>query len=829
MEVLPAALQPLAAYRQFIVYKVVPRTDGFGKTDKLPIDHRTSRVMVRGLDWQNDPDCWTDADSAIQIAARLGPDHGIGFLFTADDPFVFIDIDGCYEPSTGWSEIANTLVSRLAGAAVEVSNSGVGLHIIGRYTSIPPHGCKDAALGLELYHERRFAALTGLNAVGDANTDLTAVLPQLVNDYFSGSQSSANAPYRPELWTTEPLPEYTGLVDDDELIRKARSVQNANHIFGHGASFEALWTADTETLSRAYPDNYGDRPYDPSSADAALAAHLAFWTGCDCERINRLMWQSALTRDKWHPENHHTYLSRTIINAVSRCTSVYSSTKEAPPPATDPPTLRPVESAPAPDPTDNELLVEIQFAEGFQYLSAHQQVDHFAGCVYVQKAHKVFTPSGDLLKPDQFKATYGGHVFALDASNDKTTRNAWEAFVESQVVRYPIAKDEAFRPELKPGALVEEEGRILVNTYVPPKIDRYPGNIDRFLDHLTKVLPDERDQLILLSFMAACVQFKGVKFQWCPLIQGMEGNGKTLFSRCVAYALGWQYTHLPLANEISEKFNEWLFRKLFIGVEDIYVPEHKKEVIEILKPMVTNDRYAKRAMQQSQVMGDNRANFILNSNHKNAIRKTRNDRRFAVFFSAQQELADLTRDGMTGDYFPDLYDWLKGVSAYKSQPSGYAQVAYFLETYPIPDEFNPSTDCQRAPDTSTTEQVIRQGLGSVEQEILEAIDEGRRGFAGGWVSSMALDKLLEERRLARVIPQNQRRDIMRSLGYDYHPALSDGRVNNAIALDGGKPRLYIQDGHPDREIDSPSMVAQIYQQTQLDGGQTLARSVFGKA
>jgi len=815
MLILPSALQPLAAYHQFIVYKIIPRENG--KTDKIPVDYRTGQVMERGVDWQNNPEYWTDPDNAIQTANRLGVNYGIGFLFTAGDPFVFIDIDKCYDQVNGWSPIANELCQRLNGAAIEVSQSGTGLHIIGTYSNISSHGCKNTKLGLELYHERRFVALTGFNAIGNAATDLTTALPGLITNYFSGIDTATNAPYQPELWTTEPLPEYTGPEDDAELIAMACSKQNAGHVFGSKANFNALWTADEKILSRAYPDNYGKgRIYDPSGADAALAAHLAFWTGCNCERINRLMWQSSLVRDKWLPEKHQTYLSRTIINAVSRCTSVYSYKKK--------PTLS--ESISASE--NNDLLFEIQFAEGFQYLSAHQQADYFKGCVYVQKLHKVFTPSGDLLKPEQFKATYGGHVFALDASNDKTTRNAWEAFIESQVIRYPMAKDETFRPELTPGALVEEEGRILVNTYVPPKIDRHPGDVTKFLNHLSKILPDERDRSILLAFMAACVQYKGVKFQWAPLIQGVEGNGKTLFSRCVAYALGWQYTHLPLANEISEKFNEWLFRKLFIGVEDVYVPEHKREIIEILKPMITNDRHAMRAMQQSQVMGDNRANFILNSNHKNGIKKTRNDRRFCVFFSAQQEKTHLSRDGMTGDYFPDLYNWLKGEGVYRGQPSGYSQIAYFLESYAIPDEFNPSTVCQVAPDTSTTEQAISQSLGSAEQEILEAIEENRRGFAGGWISSIALDRLLDDRKISRMIPRNKRREVMQSLGYDYHPALNDGRVNNPIALDGGKPRLYIRNGHPDSTIDSPTTVAQVYQQTQLDGGQTLARAVFGK-
>jgi hypothetical protein len=73
------------------------------------------------------------------------------------------------------------------------------------------------------------------------------------------------------------------------------------------------------------------------------------------------------------------------------------------------------------------------------------------------------------------------------------------------------------------------------------------GDVSLFLAHMKKILPIPRDRSILLAYMAAVVQHQGVKFQWAPLIQGVEGNGKTLFSRCVAEAVGVRYS-LPCAH-----------------------------------------------------------------------------------------------------------------------------------------------------------------------------------------------------------------------------------------------------------------------------------------
>ncbi len=785
MRQLPEALQAFAAYEQFILYKIVPDGD---KARKLPVDHRTLQTFIKDCGWQQDPAAWTTADNAIQLAAMCGADHGVGFFFTVNDPFFFVDLDKCLQPDdSGWSPVAIDIMGRLPGAAVEVSHSGRGLHIFGTGNT-PEHSCKNIPLGLELYTESRFVALTGTNIVGSAATDCTSILPALVAGYFPPKVATKS-----QEWTSTPAEGSTPPETDEELINRGLASGSAESVFAGKASFKSLWNCDVDVLAATYPDGSGTRAYDESTADMALVQHLCFWTGNNCERVLKLMWLSGLVRDKW--TSHAQYLHMTITRAASMQNSFYTvgKKKEERPRIDVAPTVRTLDG-----PTRRE---------GFQFLGIDGQVELFNGCIYIQDIHRVFTPDGGFLKAEQFNATYGGYVFQVeDNASGKTTKKAWEAFTESQGVQYPLAHSSCFRPSLDVGALIQDEGRVMVNTYIPVITQRQQGDAGPFLDHLQRVLPVPGDRAILLAYMAACVQYKGVKFQWAPLIQGAEGNGKTLFTLCVAAALGDRYTHLPPANEIAEKFNEWLFNKLFIGVEDVYVPDHKQEIIEVIKPMITNKRLAMRAMQQSQVMGDNCANFILNSNHRDAIRKTRNDRRFCVFYTAQQCAEDIIKDGMNGDYFPSLYRWLDG--------GGYAIVTDYLYTYTIPDQLNPAGACHRAPETSSTNEAIQASMGGVEQEILEAIDEGRPGFAGGWVSSMAIERLLQAQRLARAIPHNKRRELMKSLGYDYHPALNNGRVNNLVAFDGGKPRLFIRDGHISANLISAAEVARAYQEAQ---------------
>ncbi|HQT27148.1 MAG TPA: hypothetical protein PLK99_11245, partial [Burkholderiales bacterium] len=79
--------------------------------------------------------------------------------------YFFVDIDDCLVDGK-WSPLALSILAMFPGAYMEVSRSGTGLHIIGTARTIPAHLCKNAALHIELYTDKRFCALTGTHAQG---------------------------------------------------------------------------------------------------------------------------------------------------------------------------------------------------------------------------------------------------------------------------------------------------------------------------------------------------------------------------------------------------------------------------------------------------------------------------------------------------------------------------------------------------------------------------------------------------------------------------------------------------------------------------------------
>lgn len=778
MQNLPPALAPLAAYRQFLCYALVPSARIPGKMDKLPVSPHTGQVCTA-----HDPQHWTTAEHACAVASHWGQGYGVAFSFQETDPFFFIDIDNAYD-GANWSPVAQRLAAMFPGAAMELSQSGKGMHIIGTGRA-PQHGKKNSALGLEFYTELRFVALTGVGAMGDASTDHTAALHAVTNEYFAPGAAGADGDFS---LSDKPVPEWRGPTDDDDLIRRALMSKSAASVFGGRASFADLWEANVEALARAYPDANG-RPYDASLADAALIAHLAFWTGKHGERIKALMRRSALVREKWDRAGDD-YLARSIAEVIARGGDVLQD-KPMEPAA--------VAQATATAPVQTDVT-------GHTYLSPDAQRTLFAGCVYVQDQHRALVPGGVLLKPDQFRVAFGGYVFMMDNVNERTTRNAWEAFTESQVLRAPRADTICFKPDQPPGAIINDAGIARVNTYWPANVARAPGDITPFLTHLAKVLPNQRDQVILLSYMAAVVQHKGLKFPWCPVLQGAEGNGKTFFSACVAEAVGQHFTHWPLADDIASPFNGWISNKLFIALEELKGQDHSADdVVNRLMVLITGGfgvQIQKKGVDQFSMQIC--ANFIATTNHKTAVRKTPDTaRRFGLFYTAQQSYADIVRDGMDGDYFPRLYSWARG--------GGFAAITEFLHTYQIPPEFNPAGGMHRAPHTSTTDLAMQESRGNVEQQIAEAIAQDTPGFCGGWVSSIMLDRLVTETlKMGTRLSLSKRRDLLQGMGYILHPGLPEGRVNNPVQPDGRKPQLYILRDHPDRYITGPAEIAKAY-------------------
>ncbi len=146
---------------QWVLWKMVP--DGAdGKSRKLPINPRTNKAAS-----STDPQTWTAFDYAI---SNRNGHAGVGYVFTAEDPFCGIDFDGC---RTSNGTIAPWALGWLAmlDSYSEVSPSGTGVKVWVRGRWPLENGKKikiteeklvpDKEPAIEVYDHGRYFAVTG--------------------------------------------------------------------------------------------------------------------------------------------------------------------------------------------------------------------------------------------------------------------------------------------------------------------------------------------------------------------------------------------------------------------------------------------------------------------------------------------------------------------------------------------------------------------------------------------------------------------------------------------------------------------------------------------
>ena len=742
--------------KQFVVWQLVPNP-AKSKPDKIPFNPLTGRFVD-----PHDPTGWmTESEARALAAAHPITCAGVMYILTRDDGYACLDLDHAAMPDGTWSPFAQSILARFPGAFVELSYSGDGLHVWLKGDAPVDHKTRNKDTpGLEVYTTARAIAL-GSQGVGDAETNHTAALCAVIEQYVPGSKTVNAA------WTTGPCDEWSGPDDDDELINRMLNAKAGLKAMMGGATLRDMWDRNIDALAKSYPTATPGEEFGASEADIALCNHLAWWTGRDCVRMDRLFRRSGLMRPKWDRKGYST---ETITNAVTFTASsgVYRQ--------------------PGADMIAAGVILEPKLRKGVQMLDAAQQMEFFKDCVWVRESNTIMVPDGDLLKQGQFNVAYGGYDLLMDFAGGKSAKSPWEAFTDSRAVTFPKVHGTCFKPDEPLGVMIEHQGRQKINTYQPPIIASEPGDISRVLELIAKQFPNPTDREIILAYAAACVQHPGAKFQWAPIVQGMEGNGKTFIATCVSYAIGLRYCHTPNPRDIANKFNEWMHHTIFAVVEEVHTKD-KFDMTEALKSMITQERLEDQKKGADQSTKENCVKYWLTSNYRDAIVKTRTDRRFAPFYTAQQMPGDLKRDGMAGRYFPDLYMWFR--------KTGHAYMSHFLQNYEIPDALNPATYCNRAPMTSSTPEALAESLGGAEQHILEAVDDGRLGFKGGYVSSHALGLLLEEKR-HKINPSKQNK-IIRSLDYIPHPGLPNGRTTRcpSAMLDAGKRvTLYVKADDP---------------------------------
>lgn len=195
------------------------------------------------------------------LAPNLDYFSGVGFVFTASDPYCGIDIDDCIDSEGNLHTIAREIVDHF-NSYTEISPSGTGLKIFvkGRKST---NRCKvsipNSPLTLELYDSKRFFTVTSNIYEESPLTicDCQAELKEFEDKYFPSTKKGSTTPARAKE-LSEP--------ERGEIIAKIRKSSD-------GTTF-------TELYDQGNMANYND---DHSKADYALLCIISKY--CDRNRI----------------------------------------------------------------------------------------------------------------------------------------------------------------------------------------------------------------------------------------------------------------------------------------------------------------------------------------------------------------------------------------------------------------------------------------------------------------------------------------------------------------------------------------------------------------
>ncbi len=715
-----------------MIYRLVPRENG--RTDKVPVDPISGTPI----------DAHEPGARMLPSEARSwwekGAGDGVGIVITEESALWFLDIDHCRD-GNAWAPHVTAFLGQFPNCYVEVSASGSGLHALGKYSGTRPrHGTRNKMYRLELYTAKRFAALTGTNALGSILTDHTVSLHALARDYFPVRDDNATS----DGLSSAAVPEWSGPEDDDELLKRALNSHSGAAAFGGKASFADLFNANEAVLARAFPPQSPGQSWDNSAADQALANHLAFWTGAHGERILALMYRSQLVRDKWERQG---YLRATIQRACGSTRRWYNDSR-----ALTGSSNAEAHTGISGNTSQDAQEARITVADFYAYLPDHKYI---------------FIPTGELWPAQGVNAKLvsfdGGKPSRWLDENRSVTQMTWAPGEPPIIVNRVVSN----------GEWIERADCACFNLYRSPSAtnaEASEAQVSPWLDHLRRVYPADVPHLV--CWFAHRVQRPGDKINHALVLGGNPGVGKDSLLEPVRHAVGaWNFGDVS-PGQLLGRFNGFL-KSVILRVSeardqgdqgggklDRYAfYEHAKTLCASPPTTLLVDEKNVRAYPITNVLG-----MVITTNHRtDGIYLPPGDRRHYVAWS------EATKEDFGADYWRELWSWYHG--------GGYMSVAAYLSRVdisgwdakappPKTDAFWAIVDANKAPEDAELADALDR-LGRPAAVTIEQVAQASVTL-GAWLSS----------------PANRRRVPHRFESAGYVPVRND--VNQGLWVVRGK-------------------------------------------
>jgi len=283
--------------------------------------------------------------------------------------------------------------------------------------------------------------------------------------------------------------------------------------------------------------------------------------------------------------------------------------------------------------------------------------------------------------------------------------------------------------------------------------------------HVAMLFPDQRERELLLSYLAYTVQHLDRRITWAPLIYGGEGAGKTFFFELMRNVLGNSNAMPVSAKQLQQQFTGWAEGNRLVVFEEIRLTGHNRfDVLESLKPLLTNRTVDVRRMHTDTYSVINVTNYLLFTNYEDALPLSNGDRRYFILATSLITKEEIRAfNDANPKYFTRLF------SAIDRFPGA---ILGWLQEMPLHPDFKPNGN---APETAS-KNVMRESSQDDEFDDLEALiaSAPRWDICSDLLSVASLRDFLTDNgfsedagRTASMPPPPRVKPVLRQLGFSY--------------------------------------------------------------
>lgn len=400
---------------------------------------------------------------------------------------------------------------------------------------------------------------------------------------------------------------------------------------------------------------------------------------------------------------------------------------------------------------------------------------HFKDWAYItSKRCFINIKTGITINKEAFSDLLGHNDFPLKMVTSKDgvismviAKTAADSFNKNQFKRYIKVFKTTIDSDHKCGHVVSNiDGVEMVNVWSGTSIKPVNNDndaVELFIDLVNKLLPGG-DVDNIINWMAHVIQNPTKKVLWSPILVGTKGNGKTTMATVISKIVGDRYSKVVDKETLSDKFNGWISDKCYAVVEEIKVGSDFN-IIDKIKKYVTNSTLPMRAMKTDSADETNHCDFMICSNHIDALKIENDERRWYPVITNQRPGDETAVEKTFGKnkgaaYFKRFY------AEVVNNKSGLESICHYLDNIDLSD-FNSGT----APDSVHKAEFVSATMCNSAKLLQEAIEDNCLDV-GGLLLKKSIDDVGRDYRIK--IPTTRAfSNAIDELGY--FPL--DGRVN----------------------------------------------------